>query len=108
VSTTLESWLGDGTQGINAGISWTAGPTWQTYSLNLGDIHNSGDPIPPVIPTGATWRIGFGIYAWKWSTTYNPDTLVVDNIRLTLIPEPCTFALLGLGAAALLISRRRR
>ena len=35
------------------------------------------------------------------------DTYFIDDISVTLIPEPSTFALLGLGAAALMIARRR-
>jgi hypothetical protein len=36
------------------------------------------------------------------------DMLTVDNVKLEIVPEPATFALAGLGAAALLIFRRRK
>ena len=40
-----------------------------------------------------------GTYTW---------TLPNDSVTLTIIPEPTTFTLLGLGSLALVMGRRRR
>jgi len=37
-----------------------------------------------------------------------PFNYWIDNVRLYVVPEPSTFALAGLGTAALLIFRRRK
>ena len=52
-------------------------------------------------------RLGFspGTYTYTWGTGANADSLTVTNV----IPEPSTWALLGVGAGLLgLILRRRR
>jgi hypothetical protein len=42
-------------------------------------------------------------YTWP-ATPYG----YLDDIHVTPVPEPSTYALIGLGAAALMIARRRR
>ena len=78
----------------------SAANTWQTFSVNLGTISGA-------IPTGATWQLNFQLNSWEWGGPGNVDTLTVDNIVLTQIPEPSIFALAGLGFAALSIFRRK-
>jgi hypothetical protein len=87
ISTTLNDLLG-------------AANTWQTFSVNLGTISGAN-------PTGATWQLNFQMNSWEWGGPGNVDTLTIDNIVLTQVPEPGIFALAGLGAALLLIFRRR-
>jgi hypothetical protein len=101
----LQSWQGNyfgGSQNINATLNdaLSAANTWQTFSVNLGTISGA-------IPTGATWQFNFQINSWEWGGPGNTDTLIIDNIVLTQIPEPGMFALAGLGAAALLLFRRK-
>lgn len=101
----LQSWQNNyfgGSQNINATLNdaLSAADTWQTFSVNLGTISGA-------IPTGATWQFNFQMNSWEWGGPGNVDTLTIDNIVLTQIPEPGTFVLAGLGAAALLIFRRR-
>jgi hypothetical protein len=102
----LQSWQGNyfgGTQLINTTINQplSAANTWQTFTINLGTIAGAN-------PTGATWQLNFQINSWEWGGPGFTDTLTIDNIVLTNVPEPSTFALAGLGALALLIARRRK
>ena len=101
----LQSWQGNyfgGSQLINTTLNDTLGAanTWQTFSVNLGTISGA-------IPTGATWQVNFQMNSWQWGGPGIVDSLTIDNIVLTQIPEPGMFALAGLGAAALLIFRRK-
>jgi hypothetical protein len=54
-------------------------------------------------PTDLTQASGFQFYISK---SAEPVTVYIDNVRL-LVPEPGTFALLGLGAVMLTGKRRR-
>jgi hypothetical protein len=78
----------------------TAANTWQTFSVNLGTIAGAN-------PTGATWQFNFQLNSWQWGGPANTDTLTIDNIVLTVVPEPTTIALAGLGVAALWFFRRK-
>ncbi len=101
----LQSWQNNyfgGSQLINTTLNNALGAanTWQTFSVNLGTISGAN-------PTGATWQFNFQINSWEWGGPGNVNSLTIDNIVLTVIPEPGIFALAGLGAAALLIFRRK-
>jgi PEP-CTERM motif len=101
----VQSWQNNyfgGSQLINATLTETlaAADTWQTFSVNLGTIAGAN-------PTGATWQLNFQLNSWQWGGPSNTDTLTVDNIVLTQVPEPGLFALAGLGTAVLLVFRRK-
>ena len=84
----------------SAGATWeqavpdinnpTQNPLLQFYGITasrsrtLGGINSDGDPVPP------------------------PSFNNFPNLNLTLVPEPSTMALAGLGLASLLIFRRRK
>jgi hypothetical protein len=38
-------------------------------------------------PIGATWRLAFQLNSWLWNGLPNTDTLTIDNVVLTNIPE---------------------
>jgi hypothetical protein len=102
----LQSWQNNyfgGSQLINTTLNFALGAasTWQTFTINLGTIAGAN-------PTGATWQLNFQINSWQWGGPGQSDQLTIDNIVLTNVPEPSTFALAGLGALALLIARRRK
>ena len=101
----IQSWQNNyfgGSQLINATVNepLAAANTWQTFSVNLGSIAGAN-------PTGATWQLAFQINSWEWSGPSMVDTLTVDNIKLSIVPEPSTVALVGLGVAGLCWLRRR-
>ncbi len=103
---TVQTWPGNyfGGSGpvINATVNdqLTAADTWQTFSVNLGTITGAS-------PTGATRQLAFQLNSWLWNGPGNTDTLTIDNIVLTNIPEPASLALMGLGMAGLMMIRRR-
>jgi hypothetical protein len=45
------------------------------------------------------------VLAFAWA---NNDVLAVDNVSVTAVPEPSTYALFGLGALALVVAYRRK
>ena len=112
----IQSWTGTGFGGSMTGTLNTApvSPgygndqplynTWTQYTLNLGNTSifqgNSG-----FLPDEPTWQIAFQLNGGG-STPYT-ETLDVANLTVT-VPEPSTFALAGLGAATLLLFRRRK
>ena len=67
------------------------------YFGNRGHEEYSG------VEPGQLEKIGSIYLDWNWNYNATYDPVVFDN--LTIIPEPCTLALLGLGA---LVLRRRR
>jgi hypothetical protein len=58
----------------------TAANTWKTFSVNLGTIAGAS-------PIGATWQLAFQLNSWLWNGPPNTDTLMIDNVVLTNIPE---------------------
>lgn len=80
------SLLADGTV---SGFGPGSGPAFNILNVSL----NQGDYLDFAV----TYRGAYGYYA---------DTGLA--LQITAVPEPSTFALAGLGAAALMIRRRRR
>jgi hypothetical protein len=76
-----------------ASVAWANGLIAAGKS-HLFDLHQIGGGLnnpPPVFPT-----------------TTSADTVAMESFNLYWVPEPSTFALAGLGAAALMIFRRRK
>ncbi len=81
----------------------TRGDTW-TASFWVND----GDPTTPIELDDAfkTSFTGVGFHAAKANTTFDPNTqIIVDDFTLTVIPEPGTFMLLGIGFVAILLGK---
>jgi hypothetical protein len=68
-------------------------------TTNMGTISGSDTTL-----SAGTLITGLGIYG-----TYGtaPGTARFDNVTITAVPEPASLSLLGLGAAALLLRRKR-
>jgi hypothetical protein len=105
----IQTWDGQNSSGNYDGtITETAGTgllssSFQNYSLNLGTFTGSlsGQGV-----AGGTYAISF-----EFVVTDPPpysESAVVDNLEVTMVPEPGTFALLGLGAFVVAIFLRSR
>jgi hypothetical protein len=81
----------------------TANSGYLHYSYNLGApwTANGGGLNPS---TATSLAFGIGVVAYGNGMTASPETLLVDNIKITMaaVPEPSTFAMLlgGLGLFA--------
>lgn len=89
------------------GNDLTLTPTYTHYSLNLGDSSvfqgNSG-----FLPNGGTWQLTFQLNGGGAGANGYTETVNVDNLQVTMVPEPATLALCGLGLAGLVLIRRRK
>jgi hypothetical protein len=103
---------------FNMGVlmTYAANGYWGTFFATSSSALGFQDPlgyevyratIPYTIIAGQFNGFGFGVMA---DTDYNPvDTWYVDNITtVTLVPEPGTMTLLGLGALGFAFLARRR
>ena len=94
----IEFWDGDGTYGVDNCLAWavdyadyqTTLNTWQDYSVTL------------TAPAGTTKVKALLVYS-DWHATDMAGKAAFDNV--SLVPEPATLALLGLGG--LLIRRKK-
>ncbi len=88
--------------------------TMQTWVLEVdGAGENWSYSIGGNPPTTGTFAEGeefdfsrdYRIFGWCQG---EPDPFIVDSVKLTVIPEPASMALLGLGSVVMLSVRRRR
>jgi len=70
-----------------------------TYTIDMGAGSQPGDVT--VVADGDTYMMDQDIYA-------SGHPLTLGTLDITVLPEPATLALLGMGGAALLLRRRRR
>ena len=85
----------------------TAGSGYQHYSYNLGTFSaGSGGTLDPSTATSLAFGIGAILYGNNM--TASPETLLVDNVQISMVPEPSTFALLAAGLGLLAGWRRFR
>jgi len=105
---TVQAWTGTGFGGSGPSQSGTTSDigiatpnVFQHFDLNLGTL-SSG-----LVPTGGTLQIAWQMDEYMYGGPGTGDELVIDNVKLQMVPEPATFALAGLGGLTLLLFRRR-
>lgn len=87
---------------INGGVDFTSVGTinsttlddssdWKTFSFNIG-----------------TTTVGNGDFVFRLAANGTTERLMIDNFSLTSVPEPNSFALLGVISAAGMVARRRK
>jgi hypothetical protein len=79
---------------------------WQHISLPLNSAIWSANALAPQY---SIWQLQFQVNGWQLvgGGPATGEEVVLDNLEVTMVPEPASLALLGLGAAALLVFRRR-
>ena len=97
------NWGGGGVGTYYWDSSWTQiGWEWTSlYSGNGTDTGWQSFTSPTWTTPANTAHVSVRLDAWSWSDTF------YDNISFNVIPEPGSAVLLGIGALALLINRRR-
>jgi hypothetical protein len=81
----------------------SAGSGYQHFSLPLSTFHADSAALNP---TDSLLSVGFGVLAFPSSITAIPETILVDNVAITMVPEPSTFAMFA-GGIGLFASWRR-
>lgn len=100
------SWSGPWGSSGSAGIPLSGTMGWQHVSLTLDDAIWTANGLTP---QGSIWQLQFQLNGWQLAGggPAPGETVILDNLSVTMAPEPVSFALAGLGAAALLVFRRR-
>jgi len=75
---------------------------FQHFSINLSSFN------PGAVPTGQTWQIAWQMDEFAYGGPGTGNLLFIDNVMVTMVPEPCTFALAVLGAGSFAMLRRRK
>jgi hypothetical protein len=89
--------------GSNSEISRTAN------FLPIPTLDYAPFSLVAAVPAGAdTARVVYAIQSFTNNNLPDVGTVYVDDVSLTVIPEPATIGLLGLGLVAFAASRRRR
>lgn len=107
---TQESFGGTMTGTLSAGANGigtlSLNPGYTFYSLNLGNTSVFQTETAGFSPIGGTYQIAMQLNG-SGAAPYT-DTLDVDDLQLTLVPEPSSSALWGLGAVTGLLFLRSR
>jgi hypothetical protein len=113
----IQTWLGQNFAGGQTGTISTApaagfgddlslSSTYTHYSLNLGDASIFHTSTGPLNPAGGTYQVTFQFNGS--GTAPFTQTLDVDNVTLSMVPEPASLVLLGLAVPAIALAARRR
>jgi hypothetical protein len=73
---------------------------FQHFSINLSSFN------PGAVPTGQTWQIAWQMDEFAYGGPGTGNLLFIDNVMVTMVPEPSTFALAVLGAGSFAMLRR--
>ncbi len=111
---TLNGWAGQWFTGASTGSqaaidtsAVTVGSGFQLVTVNLGTLFTgSGGNFDP---TSQTYQFQFQLNGWQLAGggPVTGEQMTLDNVQISIVPEPSTIALVGLGMAGLCCLRRR-
>ena len=107
---TVQSWASPGFSGAgptqsSSGSDFTISTpgAFQHFTINLGSL-SAG-----LNATGQTLQIAWQMDEFTYGGPGTGDQLVIDNVQLTMVPEPSTLALAAMGGlCGFAVLRRRR
>ncbi|MFN3190423.1 MAG: PEP-CTERM sorting domain-containing protein [Aureliella sp.] len=114
----IESGSGDYTLGlattsstaeVELASALTFGTTYAvelTYDFGTGLSGLSVDGSAPVFSTTPVFQADLNRFAFRQSNSSNDETITIDNLAVSAVPEPSSLAVVGLGLFA--FARRRR
>jgi hypothetical protein len=84
----------------------TVGGGWQNITVNLGTLFGNATGFNP---TDLTYQMQWQVNGWELAGggPVTGEQITIDNVAITMVPEPSTLALIGLGAAGMLWLRRK-
>ena len=99
---------------ISPNIQLGTANVFQHFSYNLSqlvvDPYGATSNLP--VPTDQSWQIAFAIQSGTgpWNEPTTGAQLIIDNVQLTMVPEPASVTLCALGglAGAFVFLRRRK
>ena len=83
-----------------------AGTGYQHFSLPFSGFVPSGNTA--LNPTDASFSVGFGVINYGNPMTASPETILVDNLQITMVPEPSALTMLASGLGLMVGWRRFR
>lgn len=104
---TFQTWTGTFFGGTFGGSSYptevypSTANVFQHFSFNLGAFSAGA------VPTGQTWQIAWQMDEYTYGGPGTGDQMVIDNIQVTMVPEPTSLALCAVGALGLVLRRRK-
>ena len=107
-SATAGSWFG-GTRTLSTGVPATGGVA--SLFVVVWDSSLTTDPLSSAATAGLWGSSAIFSYTTPTSGTPAPAEFLPNNLAgfsIGIVPEPSSFAVAGLGAAALVIFRRRK
>jgi hypothetical protein len=100
-------WGGTWTETTAGAVPVNAVTGWQHVSVNLGNSSIWASNL--LIPTFGTIQLQFQVNGWQLAGGGPAigEQVVLDNVMLTMVPEPSCILLTGLGLSWWLLARRR-
>lgn len=83
-----------------------SGAGYQHFSVNMDTLNPTYGASAKLDPTGSQIYFELVALGFPPNEPSSPETLLLDNVKITMVPEPNTFAML-LGGLGLLAGWRR-
>ena len=92
----------------------SVGTRWGVFDsfLVVPEDYDSGDFLSSTSTWNNTTLVDLGVtpgtYTWTWGSGINQDSLTLNAVGATAVPEPSSLLLLGIGCCGLMHRRKSR